>query len=197
MYCESRIKAGMFFLKPLLTFLPSFQPSFYEQSSSHLLLLLPFFPFFPLPFLSRTASNMVQMKLSSATLLFALSAFVCNVQAAPMRLEKRIAQVIADSTAQWEKACVRIRFCWSAHAEMLKDFASQIAAGGGQQCNPISVTAFTTLLAAAGPCEQQDAADSMIDLAKQLNNDADMIKFTQIFAQQPRNTVSQNNLHCC
>lgn len=30
----------------------------------------------------------------------------------------------------------------------------------------------------------------MIDLAKQLNNDADMIKFAQIFAQQPRNTVS-------
>ena len=29
----------------------------------------------------------------------------------------------------------------------------------------------------------------MIDLAKTLNNDADMIKFAQIFAQQPRNTV--------
>ena len=29
----------------------------------------------------------------------------------------------------------------------------------------------------------------MIDLAKTLNNDADMIKFTQIFVQQPRNTV--------
>jgi len=30
----------------------------------------------------------------------------------------------------------------------------------------------------------------MIDLAKQLNNDAQMIKLAQIFAQQPRNTVS-------
>ena len=29
----------------------------------------------------------------------------------------------------------------------------------------------------------------MIDLAKTLNNDPDMIKFAQIFAQQPRNTV--------
>lgn len=30
----------------------------------------------------------------------------------------------------------------------------------------------------------------MIDLAKQLNNDAQMIKLAQIFCQQPRNTVS-------
>ena len=29
----------------------------------------------------------------------------------------------------------------------------------------------------------------MIDLAKQLNNDPDMIKLAQVFAQQPRNTV--------
>ena len=65
----------------------------------------------------------------------------------------------------------------------------QLAAGGGEQWNPVSVTAFTTLLAAAGPCEQQDSADAMVDLAKTLNNDADMIKFSQIFAQQPRNTV--------
>ena len=52
------------------------------------------------------------------------------------------------------------------------------------------MTAFSTLLAAAGPCEQQNAADQMIDLAKQLNNDAQMIKLAQIFSQQPRNTVS-------
>jgi hypothetical protein len=52
------------------------------------------------------------------------------------------------------------------------------------------VTAFSTLLAAAGPCEQQNAADQMIDLAKQLNDDAQMIKLAQIFRQQPRNTVS-------
>jgi hypothetical protein len=64
-----------------------------------------------------------------------------------------------------------------------------LAAGGGLNCNPLSVTAFTTLLAAAGPCEQQDAADSMIQLAQSLNNDPEMIKLTQIFIQQPRNTV--------
>lgn len=68
-------------------------------------------------------------------------------------------------------------------------FIIQTAAGGALKCNPVSVTAFSTLLAAAGPCEQQNSADAMIDLAKQLNNDADMIKFAQIFAQQPRNTV--------
>ncbi|KAJ6591633.1 hypothetical protein DFH09DRAFT_1417541 [Mycena vulgaris] len=83
-------------------------------------------------------------------------------------LDKRIQQTIADSTAQWEKAC--------------------LAAGGGLKCNPLSVTAFTTLLAAAGPCEQQDAADSMIQLAQELNNDSEMIRLSQLFAQQPRNT---------
>ena len=30
----------------------------------------------------------------------------------------------------------------------------------------------------------------MIDLAKQLNNNADMIRLAQIFSQQPRNSVS-------
>jgi len=54
----------------------------------------------------------------------------------------------------------------------------------------VAVAAFGTLLAAPGPCEQQDAADNMIDLAKTLNSDPDMIKFAQIFAQQPRNSVS-------
>lgn len=65
----------------------------------------------------------------------------------------------------------------------------QNAAGGADQCSNISVTAFSTLLAAAGPCDQQNSADAMITLAKTLNNDPDMIKFAQIFAQQPRNTV--------
>jgi hypothetical protein len=66
----------------------------------------------------------------------------------------------------------------------------QLAAGGADKCNPLSVTSFTTLLAAAGPCDQQNAADQMIDLAKQLNSDAQMIMLAQIFCQQPRNTVS-------
>jgi hypothetical protein len=94
-------------------------------------------------------------------------AAVSSVSAAP--LSKRIAQVISDSTAQWQTAC--------------------LAAGGGQQCNPLSIKAFDTLLAAPGPCEQQDAADDMIDLAHQLNNDSEMIRLTQLFRQQPRNAV--------
>src|SRR5438045_3160739 len=68
--------------------------------------------------------------------------------------------------------------------------AIQRKAGGGLQCNPIAVAAFDNLLAAHGPCDQQDAADGMVDFAKKLGNDPDMIRFAQIFAQQPRNTVS-------
>jgi len=94
-------------------------------------------------------------------------AAVSSVSAAPFY--KRIAQVISDSTTQWEQAC--------------------LAAGGGQQCNPLSIQAFSTLLAAPGPCEQQDSADDMIDLAHQLNNDSEMIRLTQLFVQQPRNSV--------
>jgi len=97
------------------------------------------------------------------------------VNAAP--LNKRIAQVNADSTVKWVAACNK--------------------ANGGEQCNPISVTAFTTLLAAAGPCEQQDAADQMVDLAKTLNSDPDMIKFAQIFAQQARNSPNSLSVPYC
>jgi len=107
--------------------------------------------------------------------LFVLALAAVTVNGAP--LTKRIAQVIAESTAQWEKAC--------------------LAAGGGQQCNPVSVAAFSTLLAAAGPCEQQDSADKMIDLAKTLNNDPNMIKLAQIFAQQPRNTPNSLSVPYC
>ncbi|EKM50303.1 uncharacterized protein PHACADRAFT_264919, partial [Phanerochaete carnosa HHB-10118-sp] len=105
-------------------------------------------------------------------LLFALSA-----SAAPM-LNKRIDQVTADSTTKWEAACT--------------------AAGGGTQCNNIAVQqCFPSLLAAAGPCDQQNAADAMVDLAKQLNNDADMITFAQIFAQQPRNSPTSQMVPYC
>ncbi|PVF91887.1 hypothetical protein CPB86DRAFT_269405, partial [Serendipita vermifera] len=115
------------------------------------------------------------------TLLSMVSLALLSVsasQAAPLfRLEKRIAQVIPEATAKWEQAC--------------------LAAGGGQQCNPQSVAAFSTLLAAPGACEQQNQADSMIDLAKQLGNDAEMIRLTQLFVQQPRNSPnSQSVLYC-
>lgn len=92
-------------------------------------------------------------------------------------LVKRIAQTIADSTQPWLQACE--------------------AAGGGSQCNTISGTAFSTLLAAAGPCEQQDAADQMIDLAKSLNNDAKMVQLAQIFVQQPRNSPDSLSVLYC
>ncbi|GLB41792.1 putative carbohydrate-binding module family 19 protein [Lyophyllum shimeji] len=107
--------------------------------------------------------------------LIVLGLIASGVQGAP--LNKRIAQTISASTAKWEQAC--------------------LAAGGGQKCNPVSVTAFTTLLAAAGPCEQQNAADQMIDLAKELNNDAQVIRLAQIFAQQPRNTPTSQSVPYC
>jgi hypothetical protein len=101
-------------------------------------------------------------------------------------IHKRIAQVISDSTTKWEAACVSFFRClgWSYFI-----LSSQDAAGGGAQCNQVAVASFSTLLAAPGPCEQQNAADNMVDLAKTLSSNADMIKFAQIFAQQPRNSV--------
>ncbi|KAG2125026.1 hypothetical protein DEU56DRAFT_825949 [Suillus clintonianus] len=105
---------------------------------------------------------------------FALAATV-SVHGAPFY--KRIAQVISDSTTKWESACD--------------------TAGGGAQCNQVAVASFGTLLAAPGPCEQQNAADNMIDLAKTLNNNADMIKFAQIFAQQPRNSPTSLSVPYC
>ncbi|KAF5351541.1 hypothetical protein D9758_007245 [Tetrapyrgos nigripes] len=109
------------------------------------------------------------------TALFLTALVASSANAAP--LNKRIAQVIADSTGKWEQAC--------------------LSAGGGLQCNPVSVAAFTTLLAAAGPCDQQDNADAMIDLAKTLNNDPTMISLAQIFSQQPRNTPTSQSVPYC
>lgn len=108
------------------------------------------------------------------SLLFLGLVAAASVEGAPM-LSKRIAQVISASTTKWEQACL---------------------AAGGQQCNPLSIAAFTTLLAAAGPCEQQDAADNMIDLGKKLNS-AQMITLTQIFTQQPRNTPNSVAVPYC
>lgn len=108
---------------------------------------------------------------SFVTVTLALAAV--SVSALP--LNKRVAQVIVESTSEWEQAC--------------------LAAQGGQQCNPVSIEAFSTLLAAPPPCAQQDAADKMIDLAKQLGNNSEMIRLAQIFRQQPRNAVS-DHLFC-
>jgi len=92
-------------------------------------------------------------------------------------LQKRIAQTIADSTTAWVAACT--------------------TAGGAGQCSTISQTAFTTLLAAGGNCDQQNAADSMIDLAKTLNNDPEMIRLAQLFVQQPRNAPDSLQVPYC
>ncbi|KAF8880293.1 hypothetical protein BD779DRAFT_1093969 [Infundibulicybe gibba] len=104
-----------------------------------------------------------------------VSSILAVASAAP--LQKRIAQTIADSTADWEKAC--------------------LAAGGAAQCNPISQTAFDSLLAAGGNCDQQNAADQMVDLAKTLGNDPEMIRLTQLFVQQPRNAPDSLQVPYC
>ncbi|KAH9990181.1 hypothetical protein BJV77DRAFT_947759 [Russula vinacea] len=110
-----------------------------------------------------------------STLLFAFSV-AGSVTAAPTHLNKRIAQVISDSTTKWEQACT--------------------AAGGAAQCNQVAVAAFGTLLAGAGNCDQQNNADTMMDLSKKLNS-AQMISLTQIFAQQPRNTPNSLSVPYC
>ncbi|KAI0312579.1 hypothetical protein OF83DRAFT_1019779, partial [Amylostereum chailletii] len=109
-------------------------------------------------------------------ILLALGLF-SSAQAAPLAHSKRIAQNTVDAKTKWEAACD--------------------TAGGGDQCNTIAVNAIGTLLAAADACAQQNSADQMIDLAKQLNNDPDMIKLAQIFAQQPRNTPTSQSVPYC
>ncbi|KZV61186.1 hypothetical protein PENSPDRAFT_678628 [Peniophora sp. CONT] len=104
-----------------------------------------------------------------AVLATEAAAFPINPRTlAERNLAKRIAQTTIDAPKKWEDACT--------------------AAGGADKCNPIAVTAAATLLAAAGPCEQQDSGDAMVDLAKQLNNNQAMITAAQIFIQQPRNS---------
>lgn len=115
---------------------------------------------------------MVQL---STKFLIAVSVAAVHVHGLPFT--KRIAQTIADSTTKWVAACE--------------------TAGGGSQCNTVSVNAFETLLIAAGVCDQQNAADSMVDLAKQLNNNQDMITLAQIFVQQPRNTPNSLAVPYC
>ena len=120
-------------------------------------------------------------------LVFAFLALtLVSVHASPF-LHKRIAQVTIDAVTPWENACVRstVLFIFQPFPEPL----CQDAAGGGQQCNPIAVSAAATLLAAAGNCDQQNAADKMVDLSKTLGS-AQMLSLAQIFTQQPRNTVS-------
>ncbi|TFK68383.1 hypothetical protein BDN72DRAFT_898171 [Pluteus cervinus] len=92
-------------------------------------------------------------------------------------LSRRLSQITSDSTAKWEQAC--------------------LAAGGADRCNTLSVKASGTLLAGGGICDQQNAADDMIDLAKDLDDDEDMIGLAQIFAQQPRNSPDKLQVPYC
>lgn len=110
------------------------------------------------------------------TLFISSIALGSYVTAGPI-LQKRIAQTISASTADWVKACQ--------------------AAGGAQQCGTVSQNAFMTLLAAGKNCDQQNAADQMIDLAKTLNNNAEMIRLTQLFVQQPRNAPDSLQVPYC
>lgn len=134
--------------------------------------------------------------MTRATSFLVLAAVLSATSALPF--QKRIAQTIADSTTDWVQACVSSFVSFLTYVFAITDaLCIQTAAGGADKCQPISQTAFMTLLAAAGPCDQQNAADQMVDLAKQLNNDANMIKFAQIFAQQPRNSPDSTQVPYC
>jgi len=114
------------------------------------------------------------MNFKKTTLLFAVFATVTTT---PIRLWPRVAQTTIDAVTPWEAACTK--------------------AGGGQKCNEIAVPAAAQLLAAGDACAQQDAGDQMIDLAKTLNNDPEMVRLTQIFVQQPRNSPTGFPVEYC
>jgi hypothetical protein len=119
-----------------------------------------------------------------------LVALVAVSAAAAFPVEKRIAQTIADSTTLWVAACVRIssllpplQRSLTLHAHRLKPVVDPSATQSPRTpSRPFSPAAETVT--------KQDAADQMVDLAKTLNNDPDMIRLAQIFVQQPRNSVS-------
>ncbi|KAI0294067.1 hypothetical protein B0F90DRAFT_1641311 [Multifurca ochricompacta] len=106
-----------------------------------------------------------------------MAALLVASTSSAMPLQKRIAQTISDSTKQWVQACTK--------------------AGGANKCNTVSQAAFQTLLAAGANCDQQNAADQMVDLAKTLNNDPNMIRLAQIFVQQPRNAPDRLQVPYC
>lgn len=107
--------------------------------------------------------------------LCAVAGLIALTSASPF--DKEIVQVISNSTKLWFQACE--------------------AAGGGEKCGPTSQTASMALLASASDCDQQQAADSMIDLAKSLNNDSKMISLAQVFVQQPRDSPDGLSVTYC
>ncbi|KAI9508975.1 hypothetical protein F5148DRAFT_1283448 [Russula earlei] len=114
---------------------------------------------------------MVQLSNALMALLAAASA------SSAVSLQKRVVQQTPDSTLQWMQACT--------------------TASGGDVCNTVSQVSATTLLATASVCDQQDAADTMIDVAKTLKSNPDMIRLAQIFVQQPRDAADGLQVpHC-
>jgi len=98
----------------------------------------------------------------SKTILVSLAVSL-SANALPTTLKR---DFTTDSTQPWLKACQN--------------------AGGGDKCSTIRDTATQSLLSTSGICAQQNAADQMINLAKTLDNNAEMITLAQIFVQQPR-----------
>jgi len=119
---------------------------------------------------------MVYLQLSTIVILAGSIARIS--QAVPLQLQKRIDQTISQSTQAWQQAC-------------------ENAGGSANTCSNVAVPAFTSLLEQGGVCDQQNAADDMIDLAKQLGNDANMTRLAQIFVQQPRNAPDSLQVPYC
>lgn len=75
----------------------------------------------------------------------------------------------------------------------------QVATGGGLACNNLAEAAFRALLAEAGDCDQQHAADLMIDMAHQLSttttSNSEMIRYATLYAQQ-RVSPQAPSLYC-
>ncbi|KAI0342963.1 hypothetical protein BDW22DRAFT_1393621 [Trametopsis cervina] len=94
-------------------------------------------------------------------------------------LTRRISEITEDAMLKWKPAC----------------FAA--AGANHDACNQFSVRGITSLLAQAKPCDQQNTADDILDFAKTLKNGSDLIKFTQIFAQQPRLTPEALSVPYC
>ncbi|KAH9926285.1 uncharacterized protein BXZ73DRAFT_102967 [Epithele typhae] len=108
-------------------------------------------------------------------LALALAVVAQSVSAAPLAV--RVTQDVSDATHEWTQACVK--------------------AGGGSSCKNLGLNAVNSLAETASVCAQQDAADAMVDFAKSLFNDQDMIRLAQIFVQQPRNTATNQSTPYC
>ena len=59
---------------------------------------------------------------------------------------------------------------------------------GGSQCDYLAISGSASLSEFEAVCAQQDQADDMVDLAKQMNS-TDLIQLAQFYAQQPHSSV--------